>query len=76
MAISPVKKPSSAAQPVANQNRELRREAPDFGRVRRCVARGAEEHGVPEGQQAAESDQQVEGAGEQREAHRLHRNTG
>ena len=36
------------------------------------VARGAEEHGVAEGQQAAEADQQVEGAGEQREAQRLH----
>src|SRR5262245_65120707 len=29
------------------------------------------EHGVAEGKQAAEADQQVEGAGEEREAHRL-----
>jgi hypothetical protein len=40
--------------------------------MRRGVARRAEEHGVTEGKQAAEADQQVEGAGEEREAHRLH----
>ena len=56
----------------AEQDRELGREAPDLGRVRRRVAGRAEEHRVAEREQAAEADQQVEGAREQREAHHLH----
>jgi hypothetical protein len=56
----------------AEQHRQLGRQAPDLGRVGGRVAGNAEEHGVPERQQAAESDEQVEGAREQREAHDLH----
>jgi hypothetical protein len=37
-----------------------------------AIAGRAEEHRVAEGQQAAEADQQVERAGEEREAQRLH----
>ena len=48
----------------AGEDRQLRREAPHLGGVRADVARRAEKHGVPEGQQADETEQQVEGAGE------------
>ena len=56
----------------AEQDRELGRKAPDLGRVGRDVAGRAEEHRVAEREQPAEAEQQVEGAGEQREAQRLH----
>ena len=56
----------------AEQDRQLGRQAPHLGRMRRGIAGGAEEHRVAEGQQPAEADQQVEGAGEEREAHHLH----
>src|SRR5262249_4391450 len=56
----------------AEQDREFRREPPYLRRVRRSVAGAAEEHRVSERQQAAEADQQVECAREQREAHQLH----
>jgi len=58
------------------EDRELRRRAPHLGRVRRDIAGAAEEHRVPERQQAAEADQQVEGAGEQGEAQQLHQEHG
>jgi hypothetical protein len=56
----------------AERDAQLGREAPDLGGVRRHVAGRAQEHRVAEGQQAAEAEQQVEGAGEQREAQHLH----
>src|SRR6185503_10914932 len=56
----------------AEHDGELGGEPPDLGGMRSGVPRGAEEHGMAEREQAAESDQQVEGAGEEREAHRLH----
>ena len=56
----------------ADQNSEFRRHAPDLERMRRAIARGPQKHRVAERQQAAIADQQVERAGEQREAQRLH----
>ena len=56
----------------AQQDRELRRQAPDLRGVRADVAGHAEEHRMAERQQADEADQQVERAGEQREAQHLH----
>ena len=41
-------------------------------RVAGDIAGGAEEHGVAERQQSAVADQQIERAGEQRKAQRLH----
>ena len=54
------------------QHGQLRGEPPDLGRVRSCVAGGAEEHRVPEGQQPSEPDQQIERTREQGKAHHLH----
>lgn len=51
------------------RNGQLGRQPPHLGRVRRDVAGAAQEHGVAEGQQAAEAQQQVEGAGEQHAKH-------
>ena len=45
---------------------------PDLGQVPRDVGGEAEEHGVAERQQPDVADQQVEGAGKQREAQHLH----
>src|SRR5262249_18478528 len=56
----------------AGQDRKLGREAPDLRRVRRQIARPAEIEGMAERQQADIPDQQIEGTGEQRKAHRLH----
>ena len=51
---------------------ELRRQPPDLGGVRRRRSAQAEERGVAEGEQPDIADQQVEGAGKQREAQHLH----
>ncbi len=60
----------------AGENRQFRGKAPLLGRVRADVARGAQKHCVAERKQAAKSEQQVEGAREQREAQRLHQEYG
>jgi hypothetical protein len=72
MASAPVTAPEARCRGRAREDRELGREPPDLGGVRAHVARRAEEHRVSEREQAAEPDQQVEGAREQREAQRLH----
>ncbi len=54
------------------ENSEFGRNAPDLEGVRRDVAGGAEKHRMAERQQPAIADQQVEGAGQQRKAERLH----
>src|SRR5262249_54390416 len=51
---------------------ELRVPAPALRRVRREVAGGAEVEGVAEGEQAGVPEQEIERAGEEREAERLH----
>ena len=56
----------------AGQQAQQCRQLPDLQRVARDVARGAEEYGVPEGQQPGIAEQQVERAGEKREAQHLH----
>jgi hypothetical protein len=56
----------------AQRDRELGRHSPHLGCVRRHVAGHAEEHGVPEGEQTAEADQQIERAGKQRHAQHVH----
>ena len=56
----------------AGEDRKLGREAPDLGGMRRQIARPAEIKRVAERQQPDIADQQVERAGEQREAQRLH----
>src|SRR3979411_868550 len=63
-------KPSGASG--ANQNSKLRRKAPDLQRMRGDVARRPQKHRMTERQQSAVTDQQVEGAGQQRKAQRLH----
>ena len=56
----------------AERDRRDRLEAPDFRGVRADVARKPEEHRVAEREQVDVADQEIEGAGEQREAERLH----
>ena len=56
----------------AEEDRELRREAPRLRRVGRAIAGRAQESGVTEGQEPDVADQEVEGAREEREAERLH----
>src|SRR6266851_2762521 len=60
----------------AEEDREFRRQAPDLGAVRGEVAGGAEERSVAEGEQPDIANQEVEGAGEEREAQRLHQEDG
>ena len=55
-----------------DQNSELRRDTPDLQGVGADVACGPQKHRVAERQQSAIADQEVEGAGEQRKAQRLH----
>ena len=69
--MTPNSSPKPAAVSDAEQDAELRRQPPDLDRVRRDIGRRAEERGVAERQQPDIADQQVEGAGEQREAQRL-----
>ena len=54
------------------QDGELGRESPHLGRMRREIARHAEEHRVAERKQPAEADEEIERAREEREAQRLH----
>src|SRR6185437_1721956 len=56
----------------AGQDCEFGRESPDFRRVGREVAGPAEIERVAKRQKPHISDQQIEGAGKQRKAHRLH----
>ncbi len=56
----------------AAEDRQQRIELPDFRGVRGDIACHAEEHRVAEGEQADIADQQIEGAGEQRDAQHLH----
>ena len=60
----------------AEQDGELGRQAPNLGRVGGHVAGHAEIGGVPEGQEPAIAEQEIEGAGEQREAQHLHEEHG
>ncbi len=60
------REPLPRAGPVRQAHRA------DLGDVGRDIGCPAEEHRVAERQQAAIADQQVEGAGEQRKAQRLH----
>jgi hypothetical protein len=68
--------PRISRRPGARQDGEFGREAPDLGGMRGDIARRAEIGGVAEGQQPAEAEQQVEGAGKQREAQDLHQEDG
>src|SRR6266851_2944079 len=56
----------------AEEDRQLRWEPPGLRGVRRAVARRAEEGGVAEREEPDVADEEVEGAGEEREAQRLH----
>ena len=56
----------------AGEDREFRREAPGLGGIGGQIARPAEIERMAERQQPDIADQQVEGAGEQRKAQRLH----
>jgi hypothetical protein len=56
----------------ARQDGKLGRETPDLGGIGRKIARPAEIERVTEREQSHIADQQVEGAGEQRKAERLH----
>ena len=59
-------------KPGAGKNAEYRPESPLFGHITGNVRGTAEERGVPERQQAGVAEQQVEGAGEEREAQQVH----
>jgi len=61
-----------AGRQHADDDADLGGDAPHLQRMGRGVAGGAEEHGMAERQQAAIADQEVERAGEQRKAQRLH----
>src|SRR5258705_437312 len=89
MALVPPARPASPAdgdrshqqaERGAHQGREedgqLGRPTPGQRRVGAGVAGAAEEKRVAEREQAHVSDQKVEGAGEEREAERLHREDG
>jgi hypothetical protein len=56
----------------AGDEAQLGREAPDLHGMARHIRRAAQEGRMAEGQQARETQQQVERRGEQREAHELH----
>ena len=56
----------------AGEDRQLGIEPPDLRRVRADIARHAQEHRVAERQQPDIADQQIERAGEQRDAQHLH----
>ena len=76
IASAPTAKPRTAAASRAGEDRELGREAPDLGGVAGDVAGRAEEGGVAEGEQADIADQEVERAGEEREAQHVHQEDG
>jgi len=60
----------------ACENAELWRQAPHFDGIGGDVCRAAEKGGMAERQQPDIADQQIEGAGEQRHAQRLHQEDG
>ena len=64
--------PEQRPRDQAGQQAELRRPALDLDDIAGDVRGEAEERRMAEGQQAREAEQQVEGAGEQREAQQLH----
>jgi hypothetical protein len=68
----PEHQPEQRRADDAGQDAQLRRPALRLDEPARDVAGEAEERGMAEGQQAGEPEQQVEGAGEQREAQQLH----
>ena len=76
MAIAPTTSPRSRGHGRAGEDADFRRQAQHLHGVAGDVGGEAEEHGVPERQQADIADQQVEGAGEQREAQHLHQEHG
>jgi hypothetical protein len=56
----------------AGEQSKFRRQSPAQHRVARDVTARAEKDGMSEGQQTRESEQEIEGAGEQGEAQDLH----
>ncbi len=72
IASAPAISPSTADTGDAAEDREFGIEPPDFRRVRADIARHAQEHRVAEREQADIADQQIERAGEQRDAQHLH----
>ena len=65
-----------AGRARANEDAEHRLQVPDLQRMRAAIAGRPEEHRVSERQQAAITDQQIERAGDQRKAQRLHHEEG
>ena len=72
MASAPVTKSEDSGGGDADRDRRDRLQPPHFGGVSADVAGDPEEHRVPKRQQVGVADQEIERAGEQREAHRLH----
>src|SRR5258708_18433026 len=56
----------------AGEEGEFGRQAPHLGAMRRDIGGGAEEGGMAEGEEPDIADEEIEGAGEEREAQRLH----
>ncbi len=63
-------KPSTAEAATPSDDRRHRLQSPHFGGMGADVAREAEEHRMAEREQVDVADQEVERAGEQREAER------
>ena len=72
IASAPATSPIAGGDGDAAEDRQHRIETPDLRGVGADIARHAEEHRVAERQQADIADQQIEGAGEQRDAQHLH----